>query len=391
MPFSVTSWFVEQAQLKRPTVTRKFTLGGSDYTGWVMRWPTISRGWNDLRPTSVTIGLDNAEQTFNFLRDDKSLMENSAVLQIGFTHPTSGDELITPFTGTIDKMAFRGAAVDLTLIDKVRKLSERLVGTSSLTVVMSSSTLLPSDIAWNLVTSYGGFSSVASTSNTDVDYQSWLDWAAVWSGDSVYMGARFDGKSVLAALRSLGRMTDSAIFMKENRLAFYRFTTINTLSVALDEDAILGASISVDGENIVNRQYVYADYRVESDYYAITCFDTKSASVNSFGLRTRLEKDESVWYVNSVSALNLAQRRLNIAGVPFDEISVNAPLVPVHQLIGEAVDITHALLGISGGYRIMKSAINLGNGTVKFDVDASQTNTPFLLDLSSLDGPDLLL
>lgn len=390
MPYSVTSWFVQQAAEEHPQVKRVLTIGGSDYSDFVMKWPSIARAWNDIRPVSVTISLANDEQTFNFFKSDKTKLRAEVRLKIGFTHPTSGDELISPFIGRAEKAVFVDGKCDITVTDKLKQLADRVIGSSKVPVTFNNSST-PADIAWYAVTSYGGYSSVRSTSNPDIDYQSWLDWAAVFSADTVYMAAQFDGQRVLETLRKIGRHTQSAIFLKEDKLAFFRFTTVATDTTNLNADHIKSTRLSIEDTDMVNKQWVHAEYVPASDFWNISCFDVKSSSVNSFGLREHVERDEQIWYVNSSSALNLAQRFVRVAGEPFERLEVKTILAPLHRLIGETIQVYDAHLGITEGWRIMRYALDLSNGEINLQIDGTQINTPFILDVSALDGSDVLI
>lgn len=551
MPYSVSSWFVERARAEQPNVRRMLTIGGSDYSRHVIKWPSIARAWNDIRPVSVTISLANDEQTFNFFRDDKTKLRSEAQLRIGFrsknlwmytnslatggplnianqatatasadgstlvqissnddpyvgqfvptydgqavagktftasaefrgTSTSSGkpisifmyaynsvesinfyssnnitldpstwqrqritamfslttnvntihcrfdpvggnwssgdtflirypqleesnfnsafeahdsssyDQFISPFVGRIEKAIFDQGKCDITLTDKLKQLADRVIGTSNAPVTFNNSAT-PPDIAWYAVTSYGGFSNIRSTSNPDIDYQSWLDWAAVFSADTVYMAGRFDGQRVLEVLRKIGRHTQSAIFLKEDKLAFFRFTTVTTDTTYLDAEQIKSTRLSIEDTDMVNKQWVHAQFVPASDYWVIGCFDVKTASVNSFGLREHVERDEQIWYVNSSSALNLAQRVIRTAGEPYERLEVKTILAPLHRLIGETIQVMDDHLGITEGWRVMRYALDLDTGEISLQIDGTQINTPFILDQTSLDGTEILL
>jgi hypothetical protein len=301
------------------------------------------------------------------------------------------DELISAFFGTSEKVTLGNGKVSVMATDKLKPLTERIVGTSNSPAIFSSSILLGSDIFWTLCTSYGGFSSVQSTSNPDIDYAAFQAWASVFSGDTVLMRARFEGTKVSEALRKLADMTQSAIVLNNNKLTPSRFTTVNTNISSLDDRHILKLSVSIDDSDMVNKQWVYADYRPESQYWTIACFDTRSASVNSFGLRERIIQDEAVWYVNSANAINMAQRIMQTAGLPYDHIDVETPLIPLHHLIGETVVTVDAQIGVTEGWRIMGSRLDMDAGQMLLNIDGSQINTPFILDVSTLDSSDILL
>lgn len=391
MSYGVSSWFVEQSLSENPPVKRIFTITGSDYSDYVMGWPTINSRWDELKPNNVTINLSNEDQTFNFFKAAKSSVQAPCVVKFGFTHPTSGDELITMFSGKAAEVSFKDASVSLRLVDKIQQLSDKIVGTTNSSAIFSGSTLLPSDIAWTLCTCYGGLSSVANSSNPDIDYQAWKDWAAVFSADAVYMGASFTGQKVTEALRKLMENTQSAGFMADNKLTFARWTTVNTRFLSLDANHIKSLGMKVRADSLINRQWVEFAFDTTSKSWNYSVFAQNDTSVNSFGVRETILKDESVWYINSSNALNMAQRSLFVNAFPYEQVEVDTTLVACYQQVGETIAAIDTHLGLSEGWRIMGLSMNLDNGSIKLDIDGSQINTPFLLDYSLLDGTDIIL
>jgi len=388
---SVTSWFIDQSFDASPPVKRKFTIGTSDYSSRVIGWPQVTRGWNDIRPLQINLRLANEDKALNFFISDKTNLRKACDLSIGFTHPTSGDELVSIFAGTVQNVGFAQGAVNLTITDKFKQFSERKVGTNDAPVVFSGGTFLPSDVAWSVVTSYGGFSSIASTSNPDINYQSFLDWANVFSSNNVFMDGLFKGQKTTEALRKIGRHTQSAIFIEENKLYFRRFSQADSGSTTVDNTTIKDLTLSIADADMVNKQYVLADYDPTSKTYGIEVVDVVSASVNSYGVREQTEKDESVWYVNSVSAISFAQRVTSISGDPFNRLKVKTTLATLPNIIGDTLVVTDDLLDISAQpYRIMGYTINAETGQTAMEIDESQLLSLFTLDVSSLDGTDVL-
>jgi len=360
-----------------------------DLTGRVTRWPTIRRSWNDLRGQTADVELANDDGALNMLFTRPQAGLTTFNLQIGFTHPTSGDETITPFLGRMANVGHKAGALKVGVEDKISQLSDYVVGDTENPVTMSS--VLPSDIAWTLCTCYGPFSDVASTSNTDIDYASFLEWAAVFSGDNVIMDCRFDGQKTLEGMRKISRQTQSAIYMEGGLMRFYRFTAVNTESTDLSEGETTQASIEVDMLALVTKQTVLGGYNADSDSWAFATFDIDSESSVSYGLREDVEKDKNVWYVNSVSALNLAQRFTSVGGNPYEQVTVDTTLVPIVRQVGETISFQHSQTQIARGYRIMELALDFGRATMTLGINASQTETPFILDVSTLDGSDKLL
>lgn len=393
MTYSVTSWFLSQLAAKGSEPKRVFTIGNSDYSDYVVTWPTIRKTWDDVRPKSASVKCANDDGAFLFLQQNKALMASQCFLKLGFTHPSSGDELISLYGGYIDQYRYVDGTCVITLLDKFKVLGERLVGDKDAPITFTDSTL-PSDIAWAAVTSYGGLSALASSSNPDINYPAFLAWAAVFSADQVYMNGRCDGVKASEVLQKLARLTDSAIYVEENKLNFHRFSALDSnQSTFTTANLTSPVEVSVDGADIVNRQYVYGAYDVDSDYYGVQVVSEITASVNTYGAREQIEKDDKLWYVNSIAALNLAARITTVAGEPYEKITVKTPLLGALRQIGETIVVDEPFYegGVSGGYRVMGTSVNMDKGT--FDAEVMRAivgQQGFTLDVSTLDGPDLL-
>lgn len=392
MTHQVSSWFIDQTFKKSPdNIVRQILIGTSDYSDYVMKWPTFKNEWNKLRPSSITIQLANENKDFNFFRTNKLILNTEAELKFGYTHPQSGDELISLFLGKTDNVKYSNELVDITILDKFKQLTERVVGSSDEPVNFTGSNYLPADIAWWLITSYGGLDGTKSSVNTDIDYDSWLSWWNVFSADSVFMNASFDGQKVNECIRKIGRHTYSAIFVHENKITFDRFTLADTFVNSFNDNTIIDLKLEFSGEEIINKQYIFADYDQTSDFHQTTVFNEVTASINSYGLRENNEKDDNIWYVGSGPALNAAQRVTSVQGEPNDKLTLQSPLMGIVKLVGEIVTVADSFHNIDGSYRIMRQAFDTDKGMITLDVDRSQVFGGFILDTSTLDGPDVLI
>lgn len=536
--YNVSSYFLAQTLERAPQVVRKFTIGDSDYSARVIKWPKIKRKWNDIRPTSLTIGLINEDMAMNFLRNDPTALRSACKVQLGFPHPgenlltrseafdvdswaqtdvgsmnpdsevapnlvttaeavvfdnvesasllqdisgtlaasteytfsayvklidtavssdlqvqlvfggdtleigddiTSGwqrfslshtssstpggelvgfrtdsytgalgfwgaqvnvgdsageyiraddttvssgsNELVTYFSGTMDRAKFRRGQVDLSLQDKLKPFAELVLGSSDVPLDFTGSDYLVSDLVWYLVTSHGGLSAVESTSNPDIDYGSFLDWAFVFSNDNVLVNAYYEGKKVNDALRSIGRYTGSAIYVENDLLTFARFTAANS-HVTMLSDELLELDLVVDDEAIINTQHVYGDYDTNSQFWKIDAVSVSTASVDSFGAREFIEKDETVWYVDSASSLNFAERQTLIHATPFAQFEAQTTLAAVARQLGESVNIVDSFHAEQGDviYRLMGYELDIDRGQMKLEIDRSQSLQGFILD-----------
>lgn len=383
MGYSVTSWFYEQLQSYQSSPKRVLTIGGSDYSQYVLRWPSIRRSWQDVRPVSVTINLGNESQTFNFFKTDKVNMRKTCVVKLGFTHPTSGDELLTIYSGTVEKVSWKGGELVVNLLDKMKPFTEKVIGSTTSAVSYTGSNYLVSDLGWYICTSHGGLSAITSTSNPDIDYASFQDWAAVFSGDSVFMRAKFEGVKVNEALRKLARLVDSGIFIENDKVVFKRFGAADVLDVLVDGPRIKSdLGLEVSDSELVNKAWVYADYNADSNSWGINVFSVNTDSVNSYGLRENIDKDETFWYVSSATALNLAQRRTTFKALPYERYSFDTSLVPLHRQIGETVRLVDSFLSVTSAsaWRMTEYTLDLDKGISKLTVDNAQILTYFTLD-----------
>lgn len=281
-------------------------------------------------------------------------------------------------------MSYRDSAASISIIDKFKNFSERLIGDREEPVDLTSGNYLPSDIAWIAITCYGGLSSIESTSNPDIDYETFNEWAYVFSLDTVYVHGHFTGQKITEILKTIGRSTSSSIFEENGKINFARYSISSVEPFSLD--TVYSVQLDIDDSKVVNKQVVSAAYDVDSEIFDITVSDTKTASVNSFGLHEQLEESKRFWYVNSSSALNFSQRMTSIYGEPYERYRVRAPMQPLGQSIGDTLNFNYNLYSTGGNaYRIMGYEIDIEKAEFRLDVDATQLTSQFILD-DSVDG-----
>ena len=224
MAYSVSSAFYSVVRRQQVTAVRKFIIGNSDYSNLVTKWPKISRDWNSIKAKTATVNVANNEQAFNFLYLNPHILNAQCYVQMGVVLDTGSHEVFNVFQGTIGKIRYNrnGAAASISIVDKFKSFTERVVGGKDQIISFLDSNYLVSDIAWILATSYGGLSNVWSTSNPDIDFQAFLRWAEVFSNNSVYVNAYFDGQKVAEVMRKIGRMTGTNILEENGQITFTR-------------------------------------------------------------------------------------------------------------------------------------------------------------------------
>lgn len=382
---TVTSSFLSRAASKNAPWARKFLMGTSDYTSRVMSWPTVLRKWDDVVPSTVTIDLSNADKTFNFFLTDGTLLTTNCTLQMGFA-----DELLSLMSGTIDAIRSKDEVISLTLINKFKKLSDRIIGDLTSPTLYTNSNYLVHDLAWYICTSHGNLSALTSTNNPDIDYASFNSWTAVFSADNVRMNARFTGNAATSMLKKIALLTQSAIWVENNKLKFVRFTAADSSSVTLNDSTTIDGTQTMDARALVNRCYVGANYNITSATYAITVSDANSSSISRYGAKERIFKEENIWYVDSASAINLAQRTVLTNREIEPRLTIESPLQAVHLTIGDTIAVIDSHVGLNANYRIMEESVNMDSGRKIYVADRSQYTPAFQLDFSSLDSLDIL-
>ena len=388
--YAVSSGFASTAARSNAPWRRRFTLGGSDYTSKVLKWPKIVNKWNDIKPGTMTIGLANEDRLFNFFLSSPTTLKNSGLVQLGFEYAVGSEEFITLFQGQVDAVRLREGECSITLADKFKLLSDRIVGDQTTPTNYVGSSYLVHDIAWYLCTSHGGLSAIQSTSNPDIDWASFNSWSSVFSADNTRVKAQFKGGKINTMLKRVSDMTQSAIRIENNKVKFNRFTIADTIAATLNDSTVMESDLTIDERAIINRVAVSADYNTTSDSFVIKVVAATSSSINSYSLKEELFDDADIWFVDSVSALNLAQRLLTMYDEPFGQLQVKSALSGIVATVGDTISFVDSFYGLNRSYRVMEHEVELDAGTTSYKIDDSQLVVPFTLDVSLLDGTDIL-
>ena len=172
-----------------------------------------------------------------------------------------------------------------------------------------------------------------------------------------------------------------------------KFESTNSLDLTLTRDEYSDIIINVEGKKVINKAWVYFLYSVESDYYAGKTYSIDSTSVNTFGLHEEIYKEDSIWYINSLSGNTLAARKVELYDMPPKSFELNTTLWGVRQQIGETIRLVEPFYSITSGdgWRLKELDINLDTGGIKYYLDGASVLEGFYLDISELDGDELLL
>jgi len=391
----ISIWLQSQFEQKTYSPQRKVYIGGSDYSERVVTWPKISRTANDVKSVKIKVPLANDDGALNSFYEQTYTLQNTVSIILGDTHPTSGWESFKLFTGKISGVSYDKRQCIVEARDKFWDFTERKVGdTDSVINIPDSGGIAPSEIAWILCTCYGGLDTLKSNYNEDIYWSDFAEWSAQFSADSILAHGRYDGQKISEALYDLAQYTDSAIVLAgDGRIHFSRFGEVNSNDYTWTQDKIIDLGIDVNKNRLVNRQWVYWDYSVDSDYYMGKVFAQNSTSVNTFDLHEYVIEKESVWYVDSVSALNIAQRKVALLSDPPKYFELETGLSGIWRKIGETARFVDSFFNVTSaaGWRIVQEEINLHDCSVVKELDEATVLNAFYLDISYLDGNDRLL
>jgi len=388
----VTSWFQSQLENQALEPLRKFTIGASDYSNRVTKWPKIKRTAHHIKSGQMTVGLANHDQALNNFYVQKYTAQTSVEISIGFNHPTSGDEYMPLFRGMFKDVEYAKEKANIICRDNLWNFADRMIGEPGATITFSHE--IPSDIIWTVCTCYGELDNTESTSNTDIDWDSFNALAWVFSIDNVLCSAEYEGNKISTVLNEFGRYTDTAVWIEgDGKLYFKKFTEANTLDIVLSKNRYSDFQFKMEGTRIINRAYVYFDYDVSTDSWLSVVYDEHSLSVNSFGLHEMVFQNDKIWYVDSVSALTLAQRKTSLLWEPPRKFKVKSGLPGIHRQIGETVRLANDFYNVScgQGWAITEINFDLNKGIMTRQMDEAMVANAFILDQSSLDGDDYLL
>lgn len=370
-----------------PVVGQGFFIGGSDYSERVIRWPRIHRTAREIKSVDCTVELDNADGALNHFHYLKYMIPQSVVLQMDVN-----SETLRMFTGAIKDIGYGYGTCKVKCKDNLWQFSERRVGDSDAPVVFTNQ--YPSVIAWTLCTCYGGMSTTTDSSNPDIYYPFYSDWHQQFTADNVRVSARYNGQKIFEALDRLAEMTDTSIWADGySRVNFLRNSMTQSADVVLDFNHWMDLQLDVEGLKMINQQAIGFNYSVSSNYWQSTVNYEDNSSVNTFGIHGNLLRDESIWFVDSISALTVATQRVIRRAQPPDRYTVDTTLIGLDRTIAETVRLVEPFFNVNSSqrWRIMDQTINLEDGTVEYEVDMEIGYDPFYLDDSTLDGEDRLL
>ena len=379
MSLNVSSWFIEQARAPVSSPIRRFTIGGSDYSSTVIRWPSLGSkaGTIDLGTTVVVLG--NVDNALSFFVGCDHFLTTSCEITLGFSHPDSGEEAISLFMGTPSNLVFArdGKELRIQLQGKTKRLTDTSLGTEAESggVDFTNSAYYPSDLAWTLITCYGQMSSLESDANPDVEYSEWADWRDANRVRDIRVKAYLKGERIFQVLDTLATMDGRIISFQNGKLRFRDpFESFDPKSPYFPLKSILELSVSLDPERITNHFFVEANYDPETSRFIAQFSQVNSASQAVFGTRSGRFSSRGVWFSSARDAQYLVQDRLRFGARPLAEVHVKASLGGALEISpGDVVSLTHSGFGWAQRlFRVVEQTLNIDNALVDLRLREAQ-------------------
>lgn len=369
MAWTVSSAFQSQLDSQVPNdIVREFTFSTSDSTNKVLDFGSISRQGDKVIAGDMSIRLSNADQFWNNVQTDKSHFLRPGTMDIGFTINNS-NETLRVFTGDLTKIRNSSSTkVNVTFRDKTNTLLKRSVGNASSAVAFTGSNWNPADMFFTVATSWGRLSDIQSTSNPDIDWDSFSDWKNNLTVSGFTIQGNFKGDQVPNIFQEIAEITNSVIIAEgDGKIYTYKFLPSLVSNVVSYNGANILSEIErqMDIKTLINDVKVFHGYDPNNDTW--TGFTSKvfTSSVNTFGTYEESVDGMTVWHATANSALRFLERRFTISKEPLETIRFRSSLIGMINQIGDSITVTDSLLAYSQDpFKISDLDIDLNKGTV---------------------------
>ena len=378
----LTPFFLNEQQSTNPrSIVKQFTFNNSILSDKVTRYPVVTRTYKDVIADGFTIDVENASQVMNEIIEDRTKFRQNAEVNYGYQFNPSHIDFGCIGKGQLIQADFEDSLLTMTFKNKLDSLSEQQISTditSSQGATFTGSNWNPADLTFDILTgnSYGAqLDSTANVTNPDIDYTSWVNWKNSLGSESIVIQAFFPFQTnYVAALQNIAEMTDSAIYVEANdKIRFLRnITGVESFSATVTNSDIIQIAAKGDAFDMCNEYTVPISFTVASN--SVTGFKQNitfknTASVNSFGLISKQPTANLVWYVDSASALNLAQRIVQRRRQPEVELTVTTPIKFLQQQLGDLVYVTNDELNmIDEPFTLIGTTVDIDNQTIKMDL-----------------------
>lgn len=408
---SVSSWWLGQALrsggagLIRRCYFTDDAGGVFDLSHRVLQWPTISYAAGRLAAHKVDVelaGYTPRSTDHYFLQ--MQLTSNSwmklfhtdsrLTLELGFTHPQSGQEYLTLFNGRVSACDYSKGRIQLSARGVDNRLEDTMLGTEGNPMLIgcqsnSAYWLSPHSVAWTVCASCG-LDTTTGTANPDIDWTAWVAWLGTFSAhyQNTSVVAVLTGQNGASVLAEIAKQTHSVIgFDMLGRLTVARRNgPPRSGSPVVGFDHILDLRYKADRERSNNYLTIMGHYLPGSGGIGGTWHG--GSDINQFntfmgptyGYRHDRWQSEHFFFCVNTAAHVQAHQYLGISSTSmpasqkrfFPAVRLSLPLAGVILELGGGMRIVDSWMGVDSGTEWLVTGKTISMETGRVDLDGEE-------------------
>ncbi len=358
-----------------------FQFAGIDWTGKILKYPTITRDTTKLVAGDVRFSVLRHDPFTASVISSKTGFGKDGIYSFGFLMDAGSKDMIDMFSGVMAGATAAGDEAELTFDDKFARLNEQLIGSEESPDFWAAEN--PADLAWRLLVSYGDLDPTQTQANTDINYNAWSSWHNVFDNDSVEIESFFDGQSVTDALQKIARLTDSVINQTgDGKVFITKHVGINSVHGTITDSFIRGdVSVEIKKDDILNTVTVLYGYAFDTKEWGGSVTIQNTTSISSWGKYEKVIDDTNVWYSTEAPATTHAEKLVFRRHEPNTVYKLDLTPDFLLQSVGDVMAFTSNIVGVSSKYMVLqrtKHDLQKGRFSVVFDEGMGSSPAPFL-------------
>jgi hypothetical protein len=399
----LTPFFLDQQASTNPrSIVKQFTFNNSVFSDRVVRFPQVKRAYADVVGKPFSITLENASQLMNDIIQNRTNFRKDGEVAFGYQFNPSFADFGCVGKGFLINADYSDSTVTLNFKNQMDILSQVFVSTDTTSQQGASfvgSNYNPADLTFTILTanSYGaGLDGTTSTANTDIEYESWVDWKNTLGSESIVVQGFFPyGTNYVQALQGIAELTDSAIYVEANNKIYFRRNLVgtNSFSAVVSGSDIISFEAKGDAYDMCNRYTVPVSFAVQSNAIIgpkSTVTRDNTASINSYDVIRKQPTSNLIWYVDTAGAANLGDRIVFRRKEPELALNVKTPLKYMQQQLGDLVFVNIDEVGLSDQpYTLIAETIDIENNTMTLDLSVGHGIAIANISAFELDDPDI--
>jgi hypothetical protein len=399
----LTPFFLgQQASTNPRSIVKQFTFNNSVFSDRVVRFPQVKRAYADVVGKPFSITLENASQLMNDIIQNRTNFRKDGEVAFGYQFNPSFADFGCVGKGFLINADYSDSTVTLNFKNQMDILSQVFVSTDTTSQQGASfvgSNYNPADLTFTILTanSYGaGLDGTTSTANTDIEYESWVDWKNTLGSESIVVQGFFPyGTNYVQALQGIAELTDSAIYVEANNKIYFRRNLVgtNSFSAVVSGSDIISFEAKGDAYDMCNRYTVPVSFAVQSNAIIgpkSTVTRDNTASINSYDVIRKQPTSNLIWYVDTAGAANLGDRIVFRRKEPELALNVKTPLKYMQQQLGDLVFVNIDEVGLSDQpYTLIAETIDIENNTMTLDLSVGHGIAIANISAFELDDPDI--